>query len=222
LGLDLIFIEMHFSIIIISTTNRYPILIISPADKFGEISRLVEFIPIAADFPSSGRFIEGAHIDTDVHLQESSRIIFKEMGLQLSIPSGISFRDIVKLLEKYLKEASWQVMVTEQRYNQLKEIGCSYPITYLLFDFCLTALDGDYLDSRLFLSHAHHILGLNKSFSLLLSVIVNEELVEDSDVRKFLTALAKVTEPPNAELYLDMFGNGFRTRYNSYQNELKK
>ena len=198
------------------------ILMISPSDKFGEISRLVEYIPIAADFPSNGRFIEGTHIDTEVHLQESSKIIFKEMGLQIkSLQGTISFRDILKLLNNHLKDSSWHELVTEQRHNQLKEIGCSYPITYLLFDFCLTALEGDYLDSRLFLSHAFHILGLNKSFSLLLSVIINEELVRDVDVRELLTSLAKLTEPRNAELYLDMFGEGFRKRYSAYQEEIE-
>jgi hypothetical protein len=198
-------------------------LIISPTDKFGEISKLVEYIPISADFPSNGRFLEGTTIDSDIHLRKSSKIMFKEMGLQMKSAQGtISFRDILKLLIDHLRHASWQELVTEQRHNQLKEIGCSYPITYLLFDFCLTALEGDYVDSRLFLSHAFHILGLNKSFSLLLSVIVNEKLVKDPDVRKLLTLLAKLTEPRNAELYLDTFGERFRKRYSIYQEETKR
>lgn len=198
-------------------------MIISPTDKFGEISKLVEYIPISADFPSNGRFLEGTTIDSEIHLQKSSKIMFKEMGLQMKSSQGtISFRDILKLLNNHLRHASWQELVTEQRHNQLKEIGCSYPISYLLFDFCLTALEGDYVDSRLFLSHAFHILGLNKSFSLLLSVIVNEKLVKDLDVRKLLTLLAKLTEPRNAELYLDTFGERFRKRYSIYQEEMKR
>jgi hypothetical protein len=199
------------------------ILIISPTDKFGEISKLVEYIPISADFPSNGRFLEGTTIDSEIHLRKSNKILFKEMGLQMKSSQGtISFRDILKLLNNHLRHASWQELVTEQRHNQLKEIGCSYPISYLLFDFCLTALEGDYVDSRLFLSHAFHILGLNKSFSLLLSVIVNEKLVKDLDVRKLLTLLAKLTEPRNAELYLDTFGERFRKRYSKYQEEMKR
>lgn len=199
------------------------ILIISPTDKFGEISKLVEYIPISADFPSNGRFLEGTTIDSEIHLRKSSKIMFKEMGLQMKSSQGtISFRDILKLLNNHLRHASWQELVTEQRHNQLKEIGCSYPISYLLFDFCLTALEGDYVDSRLFLSHAFHILGPNKSFSLLLSVIVNEKLVKDLDVRKLLTLLAKLTEPRNAELYLDTFGERFRKRYSIYQEEMKR
>lgn len=198
-------------------------MIISPTDKFGEISKLVEYIPISADFPSNGRFLEGTTIDSEIHLRKSSKIMFKEMGLQMKSSQGtISFRDILKLLNNHLRHASWQELVTEQRHNQLKEIGCSYPISYLLFDFCLTALEGDYVDSRLFLSHAFHILGLNKSFSLLLSVIVNEKLVKDLDVRKLLTLLAKLTEPRNAELYLDTFGERFRKRYSIYQEEMKR
>jgi hypothetical protein len=39
----------------------------------------------------------------------------------------------------------------EQRYKQFRGIGCSYPVEYLLFDFCLAALDEDFLDEALYL-----------------------------------------------------------------------
>jgi hypothetical protein len=105
----------------------------------------------------------------------------------------------------------------KQRYKQLHEIGCSYPIEYLLFDFCLALLDEDYLDAALYLSHSFHILGLSKSLNLLLSVIVNERLVQDEDVRRLVILLSKVIEPRNAELYIDMYGITFRRRYELYR-----
>ena len=109
----------------------------------------------------------------------------------------------------------------EQRYKQLHEIGCSYPIEYLLFDFCLAALEEDYLDAALYLAHSFHILGFSKSFNLLLSVIVNERLAYDSDVRRLIILLASATEPRNAESYIDTYGSRFKGRYEMYRHGLR-
>src|SRR2546423_9209391 len=49
--------------------------------------------------------------------------------------NAISFRDIVKLLNKYLKDARWDKTMVEKRSNQLQQIGFTYPLEYLLFDF---------------------------------------------------------------------------------------
>lgn len=60
-----------------------------------------------------------------------------------------SFRDIVRVINMELakmvgqqnriqsEEQKATFLDIEQRYKQLREIGCSYPIEYLLFDFCL-------------------------------------------------------------------------------------
>jgi hypothetical protein len=95
----------------------------------------------------------------------------------------------------------------------------------LLFDFCLAALDEDYLNARLYLAHSFHILGLHKPLNLLLSVIVNEEeqqLLKDKDVREFLVLLAKAAEPRNASTYINIYGNEFSRRYSVYIDELNK
>ena len=105
----------------------------------------------------------------------------------------------------------------EQRYNQLHEIGCSYPIEYLLFDFCLAVLEEDFLDAALYLVHSFHILGLSKPFNLLLSVIVKEKLAYDRDVRRLIILLARAIQPRNAESYIDTYGNRFRRRYEMYR-----
>ncbi|MDQ3903143.1 MAG: hypothetical protein M3247_05855 [Thermoproteota archaeon] len=138
---------------------------------------------------------------------------------------SISLRDIVKAFSLYLRDINWEVLVNKQRYSQLREIGCTYPGQYLLFDFCLAALGEDYLNARLYLAHAFHILGLHRPLNLLLSVLVNEEeqhLLKDKDVKEFLALLAKAVEPRNASMYINTYGNEFSRRYTIYQEELNK
>ena len=114
------------------------------------------------------------------------------------------------------------MLVPQQRYRQIRELGCTYPVNYLLFDFCLAALDGELVDARLYLAHSFHILGLHSSLNLSLSVIINEALTQDRDVRNLLTLLAKATEPRNAKNYLETFGSEFKKRYNAYLQEVEK
>jgi len=86
----------------------------------------------------------------------------------------------------------------------------------------LAALDEDFLDAALYLAHSFHILGLSKSFNLLLSVIVNEKLARDRDVRRLIILLARTIEPRNAESYIDTYGITFRRRYELYRKGLRK
>jgi hypothetical protein len=134
-----------------------------------------------------------------------------------------SFRDIIRVINiKFLKGTKWEGILGQNRHKQLVDIGCSYPVQYLLFDFCLAALEGDYLDAKLYLSHSFHILGLHQSFNLLLSVIINEPLTYDKDVRDLLTLLATISEPRNAKTYLETYGNEYMRRYKIYLRELEK
>ena len=184
---------------------------------FNEILRLVEYIPITGSLPNNGRFGENTTIDSEYYFE--------------SIQRTGSFRDILKLINIELikweeqggKKKKNNVMFLEedQRYKQLREIGCSYPIEYLLFDFCLALLERDYLDAGLYLAHSFHILGLSKPLNLLLSVIVNERLAYDKEVRKLIVSLARAIEPPNAETYIDTYGSEFRKRYETYKEELR-
>jgi hypothetical protein len=179
--------------------------------RIEEILKLVEYIPIGGDIPSNGRFIGSTTIDSEFYFE--------------SVKRTATFRDIIRLVNSELLgiQMLWKkVLLFEQRYKQLREIGCSYPVEYLLFDFCLAALESDYVDAALYLAHSFHILGLNKSFNLLLSVILNEGLSRDQDVRRLLTLLAKWTEPRNADKYLESYGDGYRKRYNLYKEELRK
>jgi hypothetical protein len=170
---------------------------------------LVEYIPISGGIPSNGKFMDGTTIDSQFYFE--------------NIDYVASFRDIVRIINrKILKDVRWESVIVERRYKQLREIGCSYPLEYLLFDFCLAALEGDYVDAKLYLAHSFHILGLHRSFNLLLSVIVNEPLTDDVDVRELLTLLARVAEPRNAGTYLEIYGEAYAKRYRTYLAECEK
>lgn len=185
-----------------------------------EILKLIEYIPISGNLPTNGRLEKNITIDSQFYFD--------------SLHRNGSLRDIIRLINEELeKEArkarhkrQWMnIFLLEsarQRYIQLHEIGCSYPIEYLLFDFCLAVLDADYLDAVLYLLHSYHILGISKSFNLLLSVIINEQLVYDKDVKRLITLLAKAIEPRNADQYIDIFGEGFKKRYLLYKEESDK
>ena len=187
---------------------------------FEDIARTVEYIPITGTLPNSGRLIEGETMDSSFLIKEADSFASK---LGLPRKGSISLRDIVKFFSLYLKDTNWEVLVNKQRYSQLGKIGCTYPSQYLLFDFCLAALEEDYLNARLYLAHSFHILGLHKPLNLLLSVVVNEEeqqLLKDKDVREFLALLAKAAEPRNASMYINTYGNEFSRRYKVYIEEL--
>ena len=187
--------------------------------RFEEILKLVEYIPITGNLPSNGKFAENITVDSMFYFE--------------SIRRTGSFRDIVRVINMELAKIVIQqnrlqrekekatFLDIEQRYKQLHEIGCSYPIEYLLFDFCLAALEEDLLDAALYLAHSFHILGISKSFNLLLSVIINEKLVYDRDVRRLIILLARVIEPRNAESYIDTYGSRFRRRYEMYREGLR-
>jgi hypothetical protein len=186
--------------------------------RFEEILKLVEYIPITGSLPSNGRFAKDITMDSMFYFENLKR-------------TG-SFRDIVRIINMELAKIERQnrpqrekqkaiFLDVEQRFKQLHEIGCSYPIEYLLFDFCLAALEEDFLDAGLYLAHSFHILGLSKSLNLLLSVIVNEKLTNDRDVRRLIILLAKTIEPRNAESYSDIYGSRFRRRYEMYREGLR-
>ena len=188
--------------------------------RFDEILKLVEYIPITGSLPSNGRFAKDITMDSMFYFESLRR-------------KG-SFKDIVRLINVELakivgqqnriqrEEQKATFLDIEQRYKQLREIGCSYPLEYLLFDFCLAALDEDFLDASLYLAHSFHILGLSRSFNLLLSVIVNEKLAHDRDVRRLIILLSRAIEPRNAESYIETYGITFRRRYDLYREGLRK
>jgi hypothetical protein len=66
-------------------------------------------------------------------------------------------------------------------------------------------------------------LGLHREVNLLLSVIVNEPyLIEDVDVRKLLTLLARMASTSNSSIHLGVYSSVIQRRYAIYTQELKR
>jgi hypothetical protein len=190
---------------------------------FKEIERLVEYIPIETHAEGIGKLIGNTDIDTQFYFEDLDGIAVR-LGILEMGKNTISLRDIVKLLNKFLKDATIDEMVeSPRRYRQLQASGSGLPLKNLLFDFSLSALVGDYIDAKLYLTHSFYILGLRRRLVLLLSIIVNEpEHISDRDVRKLLTYLALMSEPNNVDVHFDMNNNGFSSRYSIYLQELQK
>jgi hypothetical protein len=136
----------------------------------------------------------------------------------------ISFRDIVSLLIDFIKGiySSNENIKPSRQLDELRKVGCTYPTQYLLFDFCLAALEGDLLDAKLFLGHAFNIIGLSNQLNLLLSAIVYTPLTSEKEVRELLTLLALEVQPANMESYLELYGKDFQNRHQIYENEIMK
>ena len=94
----------------------------------------------------------------------------------------------------------------------------------LLFEFCLSALNGDSFDAKIYLTHSYHILGLRRRLVLLLSLILHEykNIKYDLEFRKLLTQFAVISEPNNIDIHFDIDEKGFTKRYSNYLDELQK
>jgi hypothetical protein len=178
-----------------------------------DILELVESIPINNKLE--------AEIDAKFPLQNNNNRIAERVSLD---EQKISFRDIVSLLIDFIKGiySSNENVKPSIRLDELRKIGCTYPTQYLLFDFCLAALEGDLLDAKLFLGHAFNIIGLSNQLNLLLSAIVYTPLTYDKQIRELLTLLALEVQPANIEAYLELYGKDFQNRHQIYKNEMMK
>ena len=182
--------------------------------NISDILELVESIPINNKLE--------AEIDAKFPLQNNNNNrIAKRVNLD---EQKISFRDIVSLLIDFIKGiySSNENVKPSIRLDELRKIGCTYPTQYLLFDFCLAALEGDLLDAKLFLGHAFNIIGLSNQLNLLLSAIVYTPLTYDKQIRELLTLLALEVQPANMEAYLELYGKDFQNRHQIYKNEMMK
>jgi hypothetical protein len=183
---------------------------ISP--NISDILQLVENFPINNKLETE--------IDAKVSI-ENKKDVIQRLGIN---SKAITFRDIVNLLTNFIKGIySTDAKITAVgRLSELRKVGCTYPAQYLLFDFCLAALEGDLLDAKLFLEHAFQIIGLSNQFNLLLSAIVYTPLTNDPDIRQLLTLLALEVQPARLDAYLELYGREFRTRYQIYKEEIMK
>jgi hypothetical protein len=218
-----------------------------------EIDQLIDSIPIECDelISNSAKFAAGVSIDSQFFFRDIHGILTRSGTIESGLNSVLTFRDIIKLYIKFLYDVSFHEILfknsrSSHRYRyyhrqirQTKAINTSvnvfdYPdnnipyhnisVKNLLFDFCLAALDGDVLNAMLYLTHSVYLLGLRNDLVLLLSVIVNESyLLQDVDIREFISLLAIVSEPYNIGPYykLDKIGV-FSKRYAIYLKEIQK
>ena len=182
--------------------------------NIADILELVESIPINNKLE--------AEIDAKFPLENNNN---NRIAERVSLDEQkISFRDIISLLIDFIKGiySSNENIKPSIRLDELRKIGCTYPAQYLLFDFCLAALEGDLLDAKLFLGHAFNIIGLSNQLNLLLSAIVYTPLTYDKQIRELLTLLALEVQPANMAAYLELYGKDFQNRHQIYENEIMK
>jgi hypothetical protein len=191
---------------------------------FREIERLLEYIPIEIDTYGIGKLAPNTFIDSKYSFKDIDRIATRLGVLEVG-RNTVSLRDIIKLLNKFLKDASIEELVENpRRYRELQKNSSGVPLKNLLFDFCLSALVSDTFNAKLFLTHSLYLTGLRRQLVILLSSIINDSnLVDnDNDVRELLTLLALLSEPNNIDIYFDINNDGFNSRYNTYLKEINK
>lgn len=191
---------------------------------FREIERLLEYIPIEIDTYGIGKLASNTSIDSKFSFKDRDRIATRLGVLEVG-RNTVSLRDIIKLLNKFLKDASIEELVENPRwYRELQKNSSGVPLKNLLFDFCLSALVSDNFNAKLFLTHSLYLTGLRRQLVILLSSIINDSnLVDkDKDVRELLTLLALLSEPNNIDIYFDINNDGFNIRYNTYLKEINK
>ena len=191
---------------------------------FREIERLLEYIPIEIDTYGIGKLAPNTFIDSKYSFKDIDRIATRLGVLEVG-RNTVSLRDIIKLLNKFLKDANIEELVENpRRYRELQKNSSGVPLKNLLFDFCLSALVSDTFNAKLFLTHSLYLTGLRRQLVILLSSIINDfNLVDkDNDVRELLTLLALLSEPNNIDIYFDINNDGFNIRYNMYLKEINK
>ena len=189
---------------------------------FREIERLLEYIPIEIDTYGIGNLAPGTSIDSKYNFKDTD-LIATRLGILEVGRNTVSLRDIIKLLNKFLKDAIIDELVDNpRRYRELQKSSSGVPLKNLLFDFCLSALVNDRFNAKLFLTHSLYLTGLRRQLVILLSSIINDPtLIDmDNDVRELLTRLALLSEPNNIDIYFDINNNGFNIRYNTYLKEI--
>lgn len=191
---------------------------------FKEIERLIEYIPIEVDISGIGELPPNTSIDSKYNFTDIDGVATR-LGILDVGSNTISLRDIIKLLNKFLKDSGIEELVENpRRYREIQKNSSGVPLKNLLFDFCLSALAGDTFDAKLFLTHSFHLIGLRRNLVTLLSSIVFEPSIinNDNDVRRLLTLLAMISEPNNIDVYFDINKDGFNIRYDAYLKEIRR
>jgi hypothetical protein len=123
---------------------------------FEEILRLVEYIPIRSNVPINSKLEDRVTIDSQFRFHDIDGVATRLGIIEPTIDSLVSLRDIVRLLNKFLKDGKIEEIVSKKRYNILQDTirsnnyfrysselyqSSGLPLKGLLFDFCLSVLD---------------------------------------------------------------------------------
>ena len=77
---------------------------------FREIERLLEYIPIEIDTYGIGKLSPGTSIDSKYNFKDTDRIATR-LGILEVGRNTVSLRDIIKLLNKFLKETISYIII---------------------------------------------------------------------------------------------------------------
>jgi hypothetical protein len=86
----------------------------------------VESIPINTSIPNNGKFEEGTSIDSQIYFENPDDVATR-LGLLGIQKNAISFRDIVKLLNKYLKDVRWDKTIVKSAPTSCNRSGLRIP-----------------------------------------------------------------------------------------------
>ena len=87
---------------------------------FESIERLIEYIPLDSDIPTNARFRNNTTIDSTYYFEDIDAVAIR-LGVIESGNNTISFRDIIKLLNKFLAGASIEEIVATKRYKEIQK-----------------------------------------------------------------------------------------------------
>ena len=88
---------------------------------FEEILRLVEYIPIRSDVPINSKLEDRITMDSQFRFHDIDGVATRLGIIEPAIDSLVSLRDIIKLLNKFLKDGKIEEIVSKKRYNILQD-----------------------------------------------------------------------------------------------------
>ena len=208
---------------------------------FEEILRLVEYIPIRSDVPINSKLEDRVTINSQFRFHDIDGVATRLGIIEPTIDSLVSLRDIVRLLNKFLKDGKIEEIVSKKRYNILQDTirsnsyfkyssevyqSSGLPLKGLLFDFCLSVLDSigrtgstresikyndERIDTKLYLTHCSYLLGLHKRLTIVLSVIANEPSLQHDKDVRQLLTLLARLSEPDN---IDIYFDGNKNGFN--------
>ena len=121
-----------------------------------------------------------------------------------------------------MEPAASSPVLKYEYFSNLHNVRANGPEEYLFFDYCLSLLQYDIGNAKLYLANTDNILGLHTSFMHLLYMVTSPIYSSDEDVRILLALLARGIQPQSATTHTKKFGDLYLNRFHIYEQELKK